>query len=1356
MIRPLSLLFICALTLMFCAEGTRAQTTVTFGTGTSSSTLYGPFYRASATSTVNTSAKGMLYTSTELANAGIVAGSTIQSIKWSKASASILSATATAQAVLYVKDGGSANAYTSGMNVLNHKASGFVPVDTLTFDGTTNNIPGAATWIGFNFNWNYIGGTLEFYVEWTLTGTTTGSFTWNYTSTTPDTRFMYEHAAITSTSTFTTSLNRGNVQIVFVAPPACSGTPTPGNISGASSVCAGTTTTLAITGQSAGSGLTYQWEWSPAGAGTWTTIAGATNPSYTTPAVMDNRDYRVLVTCTAGGGGSAYTNPFTLQMAAYAPPYSYGFSGWPGQCWIERDGVLSTNTVLTGTTSSWAAETWLNATGGSDIMHDNFTSSVDNEWMISPTMALGAGGNYQLEFDVAFVLDGTATPQALGSDDTLAVVISTDNGLTWSIANVVKLYTSGNSLLPNGYEHVTIPLTGYTGNIRIGFYASEGTVADAVDTDGMIDNFIVQLAPTCPTPAFPASTNVTGYAATLSWTETGTATQWQVQYGPTGFTLGTGNFAMAGSNPYTLTGLTPLTGYDTYVRSVCGPADTSAWSFVTGFTTTCGFVTLPYLQDFATYTPSCWEERDGQLTASSPIGVASSVWAADDWLNNAALGKAAKILLSVATDRDWLVSPSINLGTSSNYQLEFDVAFVTSGAATPSSIGSDDSLAVVVSTDDGATWSNTNILYTWTATNSALPNGWMHVILPLTSYTGTIKIGFYGSEGAVNDPESVDVMIDNFSIVTQPSCPQPTFLTASAVNATTMSLGWTQAGPATQWQVEYGTAGTPFGSGTRTVVNTNPYTLSGLTSITSYAYYVRTICGVGDTSVWSGPMSFTTPPPNDNAVNATMLTLGALCNGTNSNGVLAGGTAQAGEPSVTCQGSAGNFRSVWYKFIAPASGQVKISNDYTVAAIDSVLDTKMAVYQVGDSSNFSTYQIIGCDDDNGVVGSGYRNLIYVTSLIPGNTYYIKVDKWNSSEIDGSFCITVEDFTPAMISSNPNCAGTAYGNSDWYTGGNAWVSVVDNSGLVIANIKSNGSGPMGSALSKFHQNIGPIRIFGSQPYLDRNYTFEVDAQPTVPVSLQFFFTDADYNALAVADPNVSMGNLGATRLPTAACAAAYDTVGQAEQFLAQTANGSNNGVRYIVVPTPGFSSYFIHAGYGPLAIDLKAINATNVEAKNRIDWSTGTEQKGDRFVVERSANGISYSAIGEVAAKGSAGAYSFWDESPFAGINYYRLRLVEVSEKFSYSSVVTAAVKMTQGFAVDAYPNPAGESVTVRTYGERSGEGVITITDLSGRVIFTSIAMNDKTTINIHGLAKGMYLIRFEDNSHSKTIKLNKL
>lgn len=106
-------------------------------------------------------------------------------------------------------------------------------------------------------------------------------------------------------------------------------------------------------------------------------------------------------------------------------------------------------------------------------------------------------------------------------------------------------------------------------------------------------------APTCAVPTVPTATAITGTTASLNWTQTGSPAQWQIKYGAAGFNPATAGTAIITSvKPYTLNPpLTPLTSYDYYVRAICGPADTSAWSVVKNFSTLCNAPALLTTKD---------------------------------------------------------------------------------------------------------------------------------------------------------------------------------------------------------------------------------------------------------------------------------------------------------------------------------------------------------------------------------------------------------------------------------------------------------------------------------------------------------------------------------------------------------------------------------------------------------------------------------------------------------------------------------------------------------------------------------------------------------------------------------------
>ena len=103
---------------------------------------------------------------------------------------------------------------------------------------------------------------------------------------------------------------------------------------------------------------------------------------------------------------------------------------------------------------------------------------------------------------------------------------------------------------------------------------------------------------------------------------------------------------------------------------------------------------------------------------------------------------AAKAFITTDTLRHWLISPPYDLGTAANKSLEFDAAFTKNGSQQQGYFDTDDKFAVVISTDEGITWSSANVLRSW-ASPQVIPNTGAHYILPLTAYTGNVRIGFY-------------------------------------------------------------------------------------------------------------------------------------------------------------------------------------------------------------------------------------------------------------------------------------------------------------------------------------------------------------------------------------------------------------------------------------------------------------------------------------------------------------------------------------------------------------------------------------------------------------------------------------
>jgi len=81
----------------------------------------------------------------------------------------------------------------------------------------------------------------------------------------------------------------------------------------------------------------------------------------------------------------------------------------------------------------------------------------------------------------------------------------------------------------------------------------------------------------CPQVTSVSSANPDCNSVDLTWVSGGTAGS-IIEYGPSGFTPGTGSFTGTVNSPYTLSGLAPNTAYDIYIADVCGVSDTGAYN----------------------------------------------------------------------------------------------------------------------------------------------------------------------------------------------------------------------------------------------------------------------------------------------------------------------------------------------------------------------------------------------------------------------------------------------------------------------------------------------------------------------------------------------------------------------------------------------------------------------------------------------------------------------------------------------------------------------------------------------------------------------------------------------------------
>jgi hypothetical protein len=148
---------------------------------------------------------------------------------------------------------------------------------------------------------------------------------------------------------------------------------------------------------------------------------------------------------------------------------------------------------------------------------------------------------------------------------------------------------------------------------------------------------------------------------------------------------------------------------------------------------------------------------------------------------------------------------------------------------------------------------------------------------------------------------------------------------------------------------------------------------------------------------------------------------------------------------------------------------------------------------------------------------------------------------------------------------------------------------------------------------------------------------------------------------------------------------------------------------------------------PLPVELISFTG-NVDTRSlaTLRWATATEQHTAHFVLERSADGTSFTEIGKVAAAGTSNKslnYECLDKQPLKVITYYRLRQVDQDGSTYYSQVIALSpiLSPTSMQVVDIYPNPsAGKTIHILLQGYSGEVFKLRLTDALGRTVMTQI------------------------------------
>jgi hypothetical protein len=1047
----------------------------------------------------------------------------------------------------------------------------------------------------------------------------------------------------------------------------------------------------------------WEVEYNSASDSTWVSQGTITNAPYTINGLQPNTLYNVRMRSVCGGG--EFSNWVTVsERTACAPiaavPYMENFDSWTGAtttsvsvnnlpyCWSNFN--EGTSTSYSGYPIIYASATYA-ASGSNSMRFYTYTTAgtYDDQTAILPAIDVTTLpiNTLQLTFDARAL--STSYPFNLE----IGVMTDPTNINTFMVVSTITTQSTT-------YANYEIPLSQYTGTGA--YIAIRAPQPTANYNYGYVDNVIIETIPTCPKPTQVHAANVTTTSVELGWTENGTATSWVIEYGPAGFTLGSGTEVTANANPFTVSGLSASTIYDFYVKADCGGGDMSNYSSVFTTATQCDAINqLPYTEGFDVYGtgetayPLCWGKIN-TYSSNRP------------YVN--------------ATHYEGVGSLYFYAGTSGTYNIAVMPAFdatipVNTLQATfmYRATYSSDMLIVGVMTNptDASTFVPVDTVYPSTSSVTT----WIEQEVVFSGYNGTGQhIAFKNAYTSTY----CYAYVDNLSIDLIPSCPKPQSLHVVDATTSSIELGWTEVGSATSWEIVYGDPGfDPNGtSGTVVTATSNPFTVTGLNNSTTYQFYVRSSCGGSDVSYWSnGLQASTTMVPVGLPYTADFSTNDAwvLNNGSCVNYWVKGTVGSDPALFVTDNGTTPNYTIT-------STSVVAAQKLFTVGTNDTITITFDV--QVQGESSFDYMKLF---------------LAPASAQFPASTAAPSSGDYGYN----SYSTNAYDFY-----------SNGYGSQSSY---HYIMNMASGTVHVVAKMPNPNANPTASstALMVFAWKNDPS--VGTQPPATiTNLTVTADTSSGPVITNPWVATNA---ATAIAQTTATLNATITNPDNVTITAKGFEwKATQGGTYTQIAGTGANNGfTANLTGLTPStsytFRAYITYNGqtvtgneqtFTTLDQDVDPCNTpTGLTVSAATDESITVSWDADANV---SSWNIQYRPVGGTlsSATSNTNSYTINGLQPETS---YQIQVQancgggNVSEWSSaVTGTTTTGIDSWLANSVSLYPNPAKEYVDIRVDGDLNVKAM-EVYDVYGKLLNTVIVTENPTRINVSGLADGMYFVR---------------
>ncbi len=555
-------------------------------------------------------------------------------------------------------------------------------------------------------------------------------------------------------------------------------------------------------------------------------------------------NYYIRAKCASGAFGE-WVGPFVFKTLCSVGnlPLIEGFntSSTTFDCWRIRDN--NKDALDLAGDNIWKQST--NAVyEGDQGMYFYGDAAVNDDWLISPTFKMN-GGIYAITYYYK-------TTTAYSND--FEVLLSKEGIDPVDFKLVIEPSKKRN--VPDFVKKV-LYVQGETGDVNIAWHVkAKGT------TQVYIDLVTIEEVSCIGPDETVLISNLQKDKATFTWTDSNNS-NWECFTQPLGASLtpvGSGSLATGNSfttlrtNGPAAANLVPNTWYEFFVRSTCGPGKNSLWVGPIAFRTPCDILPTPFWEGFNTDSKSfdCWSFITNNIDITSPtdnswIQVNIGQYEGDQSLSFR--GRSSNVKYN-----EWLITPQFTLDPTKFYRLKYQYA---------TSFNNSSDFEVLLSNKGSAPANFTTSLITKKGHSNS---DWAEEKAFINGIGGTVNIAWH----LTTSNSETEFNIDHVFLEEVVGCPEPILLGVKDEKETSATIRWDDAyGKNWEYVVQKSRGKIPTTNGVATNKQENVITKlqsgGALEPNLEYEFYVRTVCGNGEFSIWAGPFKFKTACGVNNA-----------------------------------------------------------------------------------------------------------------------------------------------------------------------------------------------------------------------------------------------------------------------------------------------------------------------------------------------------------------------------------------------------------------------------------------------------------------------------------------------------------